>query len=372
MKITNKRYLKIFAIIIIIIAISLIIWFIIKEINKNEDNPPPSKVTLPTNELIEDDRTEKTSEFLPHNYLAMNPEGTCLAILNGFKVSVKKIENDFSLTSIGQEYDSNFETTGELEFEPKIIEISNDCSRLLISNDTEFMTLFFDGTNWTVEQVDNEEQRDNGGVVISPDGLYYCASSDTFIFGEPENDSPLIHCTDFLDLTSYRNSILLRDETSNDLTFKSKLALNLDNSRLAYTSKPNSQVFVYSSNPSNVSLWSESFVKLDGSSPREIAFSPDGKYLGVLWNDEVAVYDVKVTDVATKIFSKSNVGSGLSNISMSNKFIAFNNNNSETYQQEFKDRKNYIKYTGRGQTLLSANDAIYVRGLNNNISIFAK
>jgi hypothetical protein len=368
MKITNKTYLKIFAIIILIIVISLIIWFVIKENNKKEDKPPPSKVNLPTNELIEDDRIEKNSEFLPHTYIAMNPEAKCLAILNGFKVSVKKIENDFSLTSIGQEYDSNFENGGQLEFQPQIIEISNDCTRLLISNYSEFMTLFFDGTSWVVEQVDISEKRENGGVVLSPDGLYYCGNSDE---GGVFSDPPAIKCTDFLDLTFYRNTIILTGEDPNT-TIESKLALNLDNSRLAYTSIPTSQVFVYSSDPSNVSSWSESFVKLDGTSPREIAFSPDGNYLGVLWNDEVAVYDVKVTDVATKIFTKSNVGSGLSNISMSNKFIAFNNNNSETYQQEFKDRKNYIKYKGRGQSLLSANDAIYVRGLNNNISIFGK
>ena len=370
MKIKNKGYLKILAIISVIIIASVIIWFVFKEINKNKDKkkPPITNVGLPNGELIEDNRVEKTTEFLPHNYIAMNPEGKCLAILNGFKVSVKKIENDLTLTSIGQEYDSDVENGGDLEFEPKIVQISNDCNRLLLTNDTEFMTLTFDGTSWIQGFVDNVEQRDYGDVALSPNGLNYCANSGDNAITVPAR----IDCTDFLDLVNFRDTIILQDETSDPTTVKSKLALNLDDSRLAYVSKPTSQVFVYSADPTNISRWSNSFVKLDGVSPREIAFSPDGNYLGVLWSDEIAVYDVKVVNVAQKIFNKFNIGSGLSNISMSNKFIAFNNNNNETYQQEFKDKKNYIKYQGRGQTLLSSNDEIYVRGLNNNISIFAK
>ena len=102
-------------------------------------------------------------------------------------------------------------------------------------------------------------------------------------------------------------------------------------------------------------------------------FSPNGNYLGVLWDNEIEVYNTETSFKATRILKKNSFGKGLSNISMSNNVIVFTNDNNQTYQQEFTGEEKVISYKGNRQSLLKFDNSIFVRSLNeDNIEIYSK
>ncbi|MCP4484139.1 MAG: lactonase family protein [Arcobacter sp.] len=297
--------------------------------------------------------------------IAMTPDGSKLTVLLVTEFEVYDINSRYETVKIstGVDMENFFTSLADLND----IQISENGEIILVSNNSEFNVFKFNGTTWNLETVNELDRRENGGIALSPNGLIYCANGQNSVSME-------INCSVIGDGSRFRNNILLPNEagelnsSTNSFT---KLALNKDNSRLAYTSFPTSEIYLFSPDPNDSNIWSSNIQKLGGVGPREIAFSPDGKYLGVLWNKYITVYNVEEENRTYEVFNKS-YNSTLTNINMSNEVIAFSTSENLTIRQDFKNNKS-IDIDGSFFTQMSANSDLVVLGdLNENrIDIYA-
>jgi hypothetical protein len=372
----NKNYLYIIGTIFLIGLIVLIIYLIIKQGNKGDDDENNTTVKTPVDPPKNLFKLRKR-ENLKNNYLALSKNGLFLGILNGSKVTVKKIESDYSLTNIGQTFNIS-------DFLPESIQISEDGTRILTETNPRGFTVYsFDGNEWLQLEVHSNvlnDRRDNGAIRLADDGNALCYISREY------SDINRIVCIEITntdvpyDGTYFIKAVLIIREKSDldgppvyyDPTI---LALSLDLEKAAYVSKHNKEVYLFNTSNIDPKKFVQDAIIFENSNikPKEVMFSPNGNYLGVLWDNEIEVYKTETSFKATRILKKNSFGKGLSNISMSNSVIAFTNDNNQTYQQEFTGEEKLISYKGNRQSLLKSDNSIFVRSLNeDSIEIYSK
>ena len=166
----NKNYLYIIGTIFLIALIVLIIYLIIKQVNKGDDDENKTTAKTPINPPTNSFKLRKRLN-LKNNYLALSKNGLFLGILNGSKVTVKKIESDYSFTNIGQTFNIS-------NFLPESIQISEDGTRILTeTNPAGFTVYSFDGNDWLPLEVNQNvlnERRENGAIRLADDGNGLC------------------------------------------------------------------------------------------------------------------------------------------------------------------------------------------------------
>ena len=356
----NKKIINLIAVFLfILVIISVIIYFLTRNDSKDKTNGTGSS------EISNDLKRElKNSINQVFTTIAMTPDKSRLAILLESGFEVYDITSDYELRKIttGVDLENTFTS---LRFND--LQISDDSEKILIAGNKEFQVFTFNGTEWQVDVINELDRRENGGLALSPNGLIYCANGKNSVSME-------INCTVIGNASRFRNNILLENEAgelnSASNSF-SKLALNKDNNRLAYTSLPTSEIYLFSPDPNDSNSWSTNILKIGGIGPREITFSPDGKYLGVLWNKYCSVYNVEEKNRSYEVFSKA-YNSTLSNIDMSNEVIAFSTSDNLTVRNNFKNDKS-INIDGFYETQMSADDSVLVLGETNQnkIEIYA-
>ena len=375
----NKNYLYIIGTIFLIGLIVLIIYLIIKQVNKGDDDENNTTVKTPVDPPKNLFKLRKR-ENLKNNYLALSKNGLFLGILNGSKVTVKKIESDYSLTNIGQTFNIS-------DFLPESIQISEDGTRILTETNPRGFTVYsFDGNEWLQLEVESNvlnERRDNGAIRLADDGNALCyidkaSSYNNIVCREITNiDVP------YDGIYFIKAGLILREKFYPSDNFDSPpiyydptiLALSLDLEKAAYVSKNNKEVYLFNTSNIDPTKFVENAIIFENSNikPKEVMFSPNGNYLGVLWDNEIEVYKTETSFKATRILKKNSFGKGLSNISMSNSVIAFTNDNNQTYQQEFTGEEKLISYKGNRQSLLKSDNSIFIRSLNeDSIEIYSK
>ena len=373
----NKNYLYIIGTFFLIALIVLIIYLIIKQVNKGDDDENNTTVKTPVDPPTNLFKLRKR-ENLKNNYLALSKNGLFLGILNGSKVTVKKIESDYSLTNIGQTFNVS-------DFLPESIQISEDGTRILTETNPRGFTVYsFDGNEWLQLEVNSNVlngRRENGAMRLADDGNALC-------YIDEDADYNQIVCREITNIdVPYDGIYYIKDgfirrediyyTNTDDLIYYDPtiLALSLDLEKAAYVSKPNKEVYLYNTSNIDPTKFLETPIIFENSNikPKEVMFSPNGNYLGVLWDNEIEVYNTETSFKATRILKKNSFGKGLSNISMSNSVIAFTNDNNQTYQQEFTGEEKVISYKGNRQSLLKSDNSIFVRSLNeDNIEIYSK
>ncbi|MCP4484137.1 MAG: hypothetical protein GY932_15415 [Arcobacter sp.] len=377
----NKNYLYVIGTIFLIALIVLIIYLIIKQVQKDDEDENNTTAETPVNPPKSSFKL-RTRANLKNNYLALSKNGLFLGILNGSKVTVKKIESDYSLTDIGQQFTIS-------NFLPESIQISEDGNRILTETNPRGFTVYsFDGTDWLPLEITEyvlDERRENGAIRLADDGNAVC-------YIQPTGENNGIICREITNIDVPGDGIyviktgyIFREYLTVQGTDLSDpppqyydptiLALSLDLNKAAYVSKLNKEVYLFNTSSFDPAQFVQNAIVFENSNikPKEVMFSPDANYLGVLWDNEIEVYNVETSFKATRILKKNSFGQGLSNIYMSNNVIAFTNDNNQTYQQEFTGEEKVISYKGNRQSLLKSDSSIFVRSLNeDNIEIYSK
>jgi len=368
----NKKKTNIIIVALLsLVIISVIIYIVIKTNDKGNDTKGKTSGGNNGDNVGNNDNVnlnlDLKNSFTEENFnkIAMTPDGSRLTILFPSEFEVFDINSLYEIVrvSTGVDMEDYFTSLRDITG----IQISENGETLLVSGNLEFKAFKFNGTTWNQEQVNELDRRENGGLALSPTGLIYCANGQNSVSME-------INCSVIGDGSRFRNNILLQNEagelnsSSNSFT---KLAINKDNSRLAYTSFPTSEIYLFSPDPNDSNIWSSNIQKLGGVGPRDIAFSPDGKHLGVLWNKYITVYNVEEENRTYEVFNKS-YNSTLSNINMSNEVIAFSTGEDLTIRQDFKNNKS-IDIDGSYFTQMSADSDLVVLADfdENKIDIYA-
>lgn len=362
-----------------------IVTYVVDQPNTPPPTSPPNEINvtwpdIPLNVLsMSDYYDERDSVSGSMTHVAMNPAGTCIAMVdsavNQFFTVYNIDSSSYTLSSRGPQIAHNLDPLDPVNG----VSISDDCNRVLLSKQSEFEGFEYNSTSNTwdslYEGMELGDQLDNTTVVISADGRHYVSRDNSYRLklveiGSARAVGTPIPLAERLEPFGY----------SPDK--KTVVAVSPNNKMIATVAFPASSQEYFPFYTSVVAIYEYSDILDDwfyfaptvltpdfGSQfVKEIKFSPDGKHFAVLWDHEIEVYKVVEGAIgAYKVFSDSDGQTHtVSSLAISNTHVALSDEIAGTKRLwNYKVPGEFMETITDGPNALSANSHIWFQQESN-------